>query len=151
MIDGHLLRYRPAHRQPDRGAGAGDHHLPDRDRTRGDAGRNLAPQSRTTVSADANTQLGATAFSSTVSSPLGIPIAVERTMRWDADRLRHAHGEGGGALARDWFFAEGAQGFYDTFFLLTNPTPAANVANVRFFLENGTQVTRSYNLTPQSR
>ena len=50
------------------------------------------------------------------------------------------------ALARDWFFAEGAQGFYDTFFLLTNPSPAPNIATVRFFLENGTQVTRTFNL-----
>ena len=29
------------------------------------------------------------------------------------------------SLARTWFFAEGAQGFYETFFLLTNPSPAA--------------------------
>jgi hypothetical protein len=55
------------------------------------------------------------------------------------------------SLARDWFFAEGAQGFYDTFFLLTNPSPAANSATLRFFLENGTQVTQSIGLPPQSR
>jgi hypothetical protein len=111
----------------------------------------LAPQSRTTVSADANTQLGSTAFSSTVTSPLGIPIAVERTMRWDATGYGMHTEKAAPALARDWFFAEGAQGFFDTFYLLTNPSPAANVANVRFFLENGTQVTRTYNLTAQSR
>jgi hypothetical protein len=114
-------------------------------------GLNLAPQSRTTVSADGNTQLGSTAFSSTVTSHLGIPIAVERTMRWDATGYGMHTEKAAPALARDWFFAEGAQGFYDTFFLLTNPSPAANVANVRFFLENGTQVTRTYNLTAQSR
>ncbi len=111
----------------------------------------LAAQSRTTVSADANTQLGATAFSSTVTSHLGVPIAVERTMRWDATGYGMHSEKAASALARDWFFAEGAQGFYDTFFLLTNPAPAANVANVRFFLENGTQVTRTYNLAAQSR
>jgi hypothetical protein len=115
------------------------------------SGLQLAPQSRVTVSADANTQLGETAFSSTVSSPLGIPLAVERTMRWDPTGYGMHTEKAADALARDWFFAEGAQGFYDTFFLLTNPSPAANVANVRFFLENGTQVTRTYNLTPQSR
>ncbi|HWJ57728.1 MAG TPA: hypothetical protein VNR90_15915, partial [Vicinamibacterales bacterium] len=111
----------------------------------------LAPQSRTTVSADANTQLGDTAFSSTVTSHLGVPIAVERTMRWDATGYGMHTEKAATALARDWFFAEGSQGFYDTFFLLTNPAPAANVANLRFFLENGTQVTRSYNLNAQSR
>jgi hypothetical protein len=111
----------------------------------------LMPQSRATVSADANAQLGATAFSSTVSSPLGVPLAVERTMRWDPTGYGMHTEKAAPALARDWFFAEGAQGFYDTFFLLTNPAPAANVANVRFLLENGTQVTRTYNLAAQSR
>lgn len=111
----------------------------------------LAPQSRTTVSADANIQLGDTAFSSTVTSHLGVPIAVERTMRWDATGYGMHTEKAAPSLARDWYFAEGAQGFYDTFFLLTNPAAAANVANVRFFLENGSQVTRSYNLTAQSR
>jgi hypothetical protein len=114
-------------------------------------GVTLGAQSRTTVSVDANAQLGATAFSSAVASPLGIPIAVERTMRWDATGYGMHTEKAAPALARDWFFAEGAQGFYDTFFLLTNPVPAANVANVRFFLENGVQVTRTYNLAPQSR
>jgi hypothetical protein len=72
-------------------------------------------------------------------------------MRWDATGYGMHTEKAASALARDWFFAEGAQGFYDTFFLLTNPAPAANVANVRFFLENGTQVTRTYNLAAQSR
>jgi hypothetical protein len=111
----------------------------------------LGAESRVTVSADANTQLGDTAFSATVTSPLGIPIAVERTMRWDATGYGMHTEKAATALARNWFFAEGAQGFYDTFFLLTNPGPAGNFANVRFFLENGTQVTRTYGLNPQSR
>jgi hypothetical protein len=114
-------------------------------------GLSLPAQSRTTVSADANAQLGSTAFSSSVTSQLGIPIVVERTMRWDPTGYGMHTEKAAPALARDWFFAEGAQGFYDTFFLLTNPAPVANAANVRFFLENGTQVTRTYNLAPQSR
>jgi hypothetical protein len=111
----------------------------------------LAGESRTTVSADANAQLGATAFSSTVTSHLGIPIAAERTMRWDATGYGMHTEKASPGLSRDWFFAEGAQGFYDTFFLLTNPSPAANTATMRFFLENGTQVTHTVNLPPQSR
>ena len=114
-------------------------------------GLSLPPLSRTTVSADANAQLGSTAFSSSVTSQLGIPIVVERTMRWDATGYGMHTEKAAPALARNWFFAEGAQGFYDTFFLLSNPAPAANVATARFFLENGAQVTRTYNLAPQSR
>ena len=85
-------------------------------------GLTLPPQSRTTVSADANALLGETAFATTVTSHLGTPIAVERTMRWDPTGYG-MHGEKASpSLARTWYFAEGSQGFYDTFFLLTNPT-----------------------------
>ena len=89
-----------------------------------------------TVSADANAQIGEAAFSSTVTSHLGIPIAAERTMRWDATGYGMHTEKAMPALSRDWFFAEGAQGFYDTFFLLTNPSPASNTATLRFLLEN---------------
>jgi hypothetical protein len=111
----------------------------------------LAAQSRTTVSADANADLGATAFSTTVASHLGIPIAVERTMRWDATGYGMHTEKAASALARNWFFAEGAQGFYQAYFLLTNPSPAANTATLQFLLENGSTVTRTYPLAAQSR
>ena len=111
----------------------------------------LPAQSRTTVSADANTLLGDASFSSTVTSHLGVPIGVERTLRWGAGGYGMHTEKAAPALARDWFFAEGSQGFYDTFYLLTNPAPAPNVATIRFFLENGTQVTHTYALAAQSR
>jgi len=72
-------------------------------------------------------------------------------MRWDATGYGMHTEKAAPSLSRTWFFAEGAQGFYDTFFLLTNPSPVPNTATLRFFLENGTQVTRTVNLTPQSR
>ena len=114
-------------------------------------GLTLAPQSRTTVSADANAQLGATAFSATVTSHLGIPLAVERTLRWDATGYGMHTEKSAPSLSRTWLFAEGAQGFYQTFFLLTNPSPTANVATLRFLRENGSEVTRTFALAPQSR
>jgi hypothetical protein len=114
-------------------------------------GISLPPQSRTTVSADANAQLGGTAFSSSVTSHLGVPIAVERTMRWDTSGYGMHTEKAAPSLARTWFFAEGAQGFYQTFFLLTNPSAAPNTATLRFLRENGTEVTRTYPLAPQSR
>ena len=103
-------------------------------------GLTLAPQSRTSVSADANAQLGATAFSATVASDLGIPLAVERTLRWDATGYGMHTEKTAPSLSRTWLFAEGAQGFYQTFFLLTNPSPTANVATLRFLRENGSEV-----------
>ena len=114
-------------------------------------GLTLAPQSRTTVSADVNAQLGATAFSATVTSHLGIPLAVERTLRWDATGYGMHTEKSAQSLSRTWLFAEGAQGFYQTFFLLTNPSPTANVATLRFLRENGSEVTRTFALAPQSR
>jgi hypothetical protein len=114
-------------------------------------GLTLPPLSRTTVSADANAQLGDTAFSATVASHLGVPIAIERTMRWDATGYGMHTEKAAPALSRTWFFAEGAQGFYQTFFLLTNPAPVANAATLQFFLENGTMVSRTYQLPAQSR
>jgi hypothetical protein len=111
----------------------------------------LLPTSRTTIPADANAQLGATAFSATVSSPTGAPIVAERTMRWDASGYGMHTEHAVTSLAPQWFFAEGAQGFYHTFFLITNPSLSANTASVAFLLENGTVVQRTYPLLPQSR
>jgi hypothetical protein len=114
-------------------------------------GRLLPPQSRTTISADANALLGQTAFSTTVASHLGVPIAVERTMRWDPTGYG-MHGEkAADNLARTWYFAEGAQGFYDTFFLLTNPGTGPNAVQLRFLLENGNEVVVDELLLGQSR
>ena len=111
----------------------------------------LPPLSRTTVSADAHPTLGATPFSSTVTSHLGIPIAAERTMRWDATGYGMHLEKASPALARTWYFAEGSQGFYDTFFLLTNPTPGPSAVRLRFLLENGTEVIRDDLLLGNSR
>jgi hypothetical protein len=111
----------------------------------------LAPQSRATIPADAHPTLGATAFSSTVTSHLGIPIAVERSMRWDATGYGMHTEKASPALARNWYFAEGSQGFYDTFFLLTNPTSGPSAVRLRFLLENGTEVIRDELLLGNSR
>ena len=111
----------------------------------------LAPQSRTTVSADANALLGETAFSTVVASPLGVAIPVERTMRWDATGYGMHTEKAADALATTWFFAEGSQGFFQTYFLLANPTRVSNSATMRFQLENGTTVTRTYPISAQSR
>ena len=96
--------------------------------------------------------LANTAVSTVVRSGDGLPLAVERTMFWPRDL--HYGGHGGTAVeapARTWYFAEGSQGFFDTFVLLANSglTPA-NV-NVTFLRENDVPVVVNVPLPAQSR
>jgi YVTN family beta-propeller protein len=113
--------------------------------------RTLAPTSRTTIRADEITGLDNTSFSTIVTSTDALPIVVERTVRWDATGYG-AHTEKATAgAAPTWYFAEGAQGFFSTFFLLANPHAAANTAHVTFFREGAPVITRDYPLAPGSR
>jgi hypothetical protein len=115
------------------------------------SGQTIAAQSRATIPVDGVAGVTSSAFSSMVTSHLGLPLAVERTMRWDPTGYGMHAETASQSLSRTWYFAEGSQGFFDTFLLLTNPAPVANTATVRFLLENGTTVTRTYPLAPQSR
>jgi hypothetical protein len=113
--------------------------------------RTLDPLSRTTIRVDDIAGMEATAFSTSVTSTLGLPIVVERTMRWDASGYG-AHGEkavDGAALK--WYFAEGSQGFFSTFFLLVNPGATDNIAHVTYLREFEPPITRDYALKPTSR
>jgi autotransporter-associated beta strand protein len=112
----------------------------------------LPRQSRTTIAVDAIQGLESAAVSAKVRSTLAIPIVVERTMWWSGDARYGAHTEkaSGGAADR-WYFAEGSQGFFFTYLLLANPLAQANEATVRFLLEGGGEVVRTYPLTPLSR
>lgn len=113
--------------------------------------RVLPAMSRTTIRADELRGLENAAFSTAVTSIDGSPLVVERTMRW-GDGGYGAHTEKASAgTALDWYFAEGAQGFYSTYFLLVNPTNTANVAHVTYFREGLDAVTRDYALAPFAR
>ena len=90
-------------------------------------------------------------MSTNVTSTTGLPLIVERTMRWDATGYG-AHTEKATAgPATTWYFAEGSQGFFQTFLLLSNPGAAASTATVQWLLESGTTVTTTHDLTPTSR
>ena len=58
-------------------------------------------------------------LSTVVHSTDGVPLAVERTMIWDA-RGYGGHGGTAVAPATRWLFAEGSQGFFNTYVLLAN-------------------------------
>jgi YVTN family beta-propeller protein/autotransporter-associated beta strand protein len=113
--------------------------------------RTLQPMSRMTIRADDVEDLEATAFSTAVVSTDALPLVVERTMRWDATGYG-AHTEKATAgAAPAWYFAEGAQGFFSSYFLLANPQPTANTAHVTYFRENAPAIVRDYPLDPGSR
>jgi hypothetical protein len=113
--------------------------------------RTLAPTSRVTILVDEVEGLEATSFSTIVTSTDALPIVVERTVRWDASGYG-AHTEKATAgAAPTWYFAEGAQGFFFTYFLLANPHVAANTAHVTYFRENAPVITRDYPLAAGSR
>ncbi|MFN8059829.1 MAG: hypothetical protein U0Q12_11780, partial [Vicinamibacterales bacterium] len=100
----------------------------------------MAPKSRTTVNVDNIPGVSATATSTVVESTAGQPIVVERTMFWDATRYA---GHGGTAVSQPetkWYFAEGSQGFFDTYVLLANSNIAPAQATVTFLLEQGAPV-----------
>jgi Ca2+-binding RTX toxin-like protein len=111
----------------------------------------LAATSRTTVEVDNIAGLENAEVSATVTSLNGLPLVVERTMRWD-DTNYGAHTEkatDGPAL--NWFFAEGAQGFFQTYVLLANPGATPNSAEVRFLREGEAPVVKTFPLAATSR
>jgi hypothetical protein len=112
----------------------------------------LSPTSRGTIHVNDIPGLENTALSTVVESKNGLPLVVERTMSWDRANGYGAHTEKAGeGVRRQWFFAEGSQGFFDTYILLANPQPTVNVATVTFLVEGGSPVTCTYVLSPTSR
>lgn len=103
----------------------------------------LGAMSRTTIEVDKIPSLENTAFSTIVTSPDGLPVIVERTMYWDATRYG---GHGDGALSEPrttWYFAEGSQGFFETFLLLGNYGSQLATAIVTYLREGEAPVSRS--------
>jgi subtilisin-like proprotein convertase family protein len=77
--------------------------------------------------------------STIVHSTDAIPLAVERTMSWD----KTGYGGSGGTAIQphtQWLFAEGSQGYFDTFILLANDGDADANATVRFLIQGGSPV-----------
>jgi hypothetical protein len=107
-------------------------------------------QGRTTVAVDAIPGLEATSTAAVVTGH-EYPLAVERTMRWDASGYGASTEKAAGALSRTWYFAEGSQGFFSTFLLLVNPQATSNDATVRFLRESGSPVTKTYTMAPRQR
>ncbi len=113
--------------------------------------RTLAPQSQVIVHVDEIPGLEGAASSVRIDSPTGQELFVERTMFWGPSRYA---GHTGSALqqpSNDWFFAEGAQGFFDTFVLLVNPNPNPVDATLTFLRERGGPVTKTVTIGANAR
>jgi hypothetical protein len=113
--------------------------------------RTLPATSRTTIDVETIPGLEATDVSTMVASPSGAEVVVERTMRWDASGYGSHTEKATSGAHNDWYFAEGSQGFFLTYFLLSNPQPTANVAHVTFLREGRPPISRNYDLAPSSR
>lgn len=86
-----------------------------------------------------------------VTSLDAVPLVVERAMYWGTPAYG---GHAGRAVAEPrtrWLFAEGSQGFFDTYLLLQNPGDAAANVNVSFSDDKGVLERQQYQLPARSR
>jgi hypothetical protein len=111
----------------------------------------LPATSRTTLRVDQIAGLEGTAVSTIVTSTAGLPLVVERTMRWDASGYGAHTEKAVEAPATTWYFAEGSQGFFSTYILLANPDTNPNRAEILYLREGTSPVSRTYDLAPRSR
>jgi autotransporter-associated beta strand protein len=113
--------------------------------------RTLGPQSHAVVHVDEIPGLEAAVASVQVVSTSGQRLFVERSMFWD--RSSYA-GHTGSALdqpSNDWYFAEGATGFFQTFLLIVNPNEAATDVTLTFLRENEAPVVKTLPVGAGSR
>jgi hypothetical protein len=113
--------------------------------------QNLPAWSRRTIRVDDVDGMESTSFSTIVRSDDALPIVVERTMAWDQTGYGSHTERAIEGPSKTWYFAEGSQGFFSTYVLLTNPHPDANTATVQYLREGVPAITRTYPLDPESR
>ena len=115
-----------------------------------DVNRVLAPMSRLTLLPEDFVGMGK-AFAIEVRSTDTVPLAVERTMRWGPGFASGHSGSAVSSPSTTWYFAEGSQGYFDTFVLLANPNATPTLANVSFMTESGQTVTHVVTIPARAR
>jgi hypothetical protein len=115
------------------------------------APRTLPARSRTTIRLDEVPGLEGASVSTQVDAPPDTPLVVERLMSWDATGYGGHLGNAVDAPRREWYFAEGAQGFFSTFFLIANSGAAEAAVQFTFLVEQGAPVSYSMKVPPAAR
>jgi hypothetical protein len=113
--------------------------------------RNLPARSRTTIHADDVPGLEGAAVSTHVDAPDGANLVVERLMTWDDSGYGGHLGNAVSAPRLRWMFAEGAQGFFSTFFLIANSSAVPATVRLTFLVELGTPVVHTMTVPAASR
>jgi hypothetical protein len=113
--------------------------------------QSLPAQSRRTIRVNDVEDMESASFSTIVRSDDALPIVVERTMRWDETGYGSHTEHAVDGQSNVWYFAEGSQGFFFTYRLLTNRQMTANSATVQYLIEGEPTITRTYPLDPSSR
>jgi hypothetical protein len=106
----------------------------------GTASQNLTvpPTTRMTIHVnDVPALANVGAVSTVVTSSAGLPILIERTMRWDRTGYGASGDHATDGLRSKWYFAEGSQGFFFTYILLANPNATATDCRITFLREGG--------------
>jgi autotransporter-associated beta strand protein len=111
----------------------------------------MDPLSRKTIRIDEIPGLAGAELSTEVHSLSGRPLLVERTMSWDRSGYGAHTEHASEGLSTTWYFAEGSQGFFQTYLLLANPHDVDNAATVQYLRTNEPPVDRTYALTARSR
>ena len=112
----------------------------------------LAATSRTTVGVDSIVGLeNLGGVSTVVTSTSGVALVAERTMFWGAGRYGAHGGSAVDGPRTRWLFAEGSEGFFNTFVLLANPGGTAATATLTFLREGSTPFVRVVNVPATSR
>jgi hypothetical protein len=109
----------------------------------------IAPRRRLTVNPGQLAAISGSSFATIVESDQ--EVVVERTMKWDQTNYGAHTEKAVDGPATTWFFAEGSQGFFLTYVLLTNPNNTTNTAHVRFLRETGGVYQQDFTIAPLSR
>jgi Tol biopolymer transport system component len=114
---------------------------------------NVNPNTRATIPVDEQPGLAATDVSAVIESLNAVPIIVERAMYASATGTFAAGHDSVGVTSPslEWFFAEGATGFFDTFVLMANPNASPSNVTATYLLPSGATISRNYQLPGDSR
>jgi hypothetical protein len=115
----------------------------------------VAPGNRETLDVATVPGLEVGAFSTVIETDR--PLAIDRTMFWDTRGPLESSGYGAHTesavetATTEWYFAEGATGVFDLYYLLQNPQDAPVDVTIRYLRPSDAPVVRTYTLPPRSR